>query len=251
MKDNLWQVIGRTLLRHPFFTVFFSNAAFIYLLLFLNKVEDRFIDSPITFYFIFVVWPICGSAIGLLMQGRYITYISITAPWDILIKASPEGKFIETGRCFWGKTGINRVSLPKLRFWDDAAKKHVAGFKTSYMMNHEFHANGIISIPIMITILTDDAYDDKELLEKVVPVGNSMEAFIKATLQKSVDKNFALIDEQIQNYVSKRISSALLLERVIELIDFPERALKNFSVTGISLGEPIARAHKGAACPTA
>jgi hypothetical protein len=248
MKETVLQRIGKQIIRHPFYTalvigILLSFAAWILV----NPGSDNEIGNFLAVDFIFcaVFWFV-GGLCGLTLQDRYITYLPEDICWHdsgrtILLKVA--GTTVDaTGDCFWGRGNIFEVTFPPYNF---TVETSVTCTVSEYCKVH---------IPVTLEIDVDSGkpYDYQELYDKVILEAgvDSVEKYVKQLLAQPIVKNQQSLDYFARQHVNQIISSTTLLQKVASLLNFPEKALSNFTSFKLCLDNPTVRACKGSACTT-
>lgn len=204
----------------------------------------------ISFVLGLVIWVILGI-IGIILRDKYITYLheDDTRHYHSLpiIRTSPGGKVLETGNVMWGKENIHKIKGPRTYRYDDHFNK--VGFRVDAKIISK-HANSEIVIPVTIEVLTNGQYDPQEAYDKMIAQMNTpdVDEFVKKIFLASAEANKETIDQTAKEYAEKRISNIQLLDRIISVVEFPEKTLKNFKDVTICLDNPRARACKGTSC---
>ncbi len=219
--------------------IFYSDAS--------NNVPDSVILKPFGIYLAFAVLHII---LNYVIRAKYITYIDDDESYVLFaVLITKDNRKIIVTKPIWAVWEKGELYLVKLEYESYITKEFNIWFNIDSRFKHS-----TISIPGNIEMKIKDDFDKLELFDALLKNNTTDEkiffviSFFKKSFEKLNESNQVKIDEIVSEYGEKNISESELLNRIIDLLIFPEIPFSGFETKNICLKVPEISACKNGAC---
>lgn len=150
-------------------------------------------------------------------------------------------------------TKNGQIIIVKKPIWQTGKQYYINTHSEFSMSIKGKFKNSTVSIPMSLSLIHNEEFDKLDLFTVLVKdqpdsYNLSLGEYMLHIFRKVNQSSQAKIDFIIGEYAQLKISDAELLNKVIEVLDFPEQLFPNVSDVEICLGQPKTSACKGTSC---